>query len=68
MRLVDEELLVYCPRCANETVYIEKIGQLLKDSVPAYLCRCGKCGWRFQVTDPETFGDATSSIRRATDA
>jgi DNA-directed RNA polymerase subunit M/transcription elongation factor TFIIS len=54
MPSVDDTLDVYCPQCANdESVYVEKIVQSVEDATDAYHCRCGKCGWRFDVMDPE---------------
>jgi DNA-directed RNA polymerase subunit M/transcription elongation factor TFIIS len=53
MYAVDDAIDVHCPQCANEeSVYVEKIVQLVEDPGDAFLCRCGKCGWRFRVMEP----------------
>jgi DNA-directed RNA polymerase subunit M/transcription elongation factor TFIIS len=53
MVAVDDQLNEQCPRCANDTVYVEKIEALPASLSPSYLCRCGKCGWRFRVYLPD---------------
>jgi hypothetical protein len=53
MIAVDDPIDVQCPQCTNDTVYLEKIEALPTSIHPSYLCRCGKCGWRFRMYLPE---------------
>jgi DNA-directed RNA polymerase subunit M/transcription elongation factor TFIIS len=63
MYSVDDTIDVFCPQCANdESVYVENIVQLLEDGTDAYLCRCGKCGWRFRVMEPGPFAADSPSL------
>jgi hypothetical protein len=52
MYTIDQLIDVFCPQCANEQVYVERIATLEQDEGDAYACRCGKCGWRFRVIEP----------------
>jgi hypothetical protein len=39
-----------CQRCANDTVYVEALTPSIRDVLlDCCECRCGKCGWRFQI-------------------
>ena len=46
---IEDRLDAQCPQCANDTVYVEKLVTRPVDERDDYLCRCGKCGWRFRV-------------------
>jgi hypothetical protein len=41
-----------CPRCANETVYVETLEPSLVSGIDDCQCRCGKCGERFSISTP----------------
>ena len=63
MYAVDDAIDVCCPQCANgESVYVEKIERVLKAPVETYLCRCGKCGWRFKVPAEPSAADAAKLL------
>jgi hypothetical protein len=48
-----------CPQCANDTVYLERQSFHPAIGRAAFLCRCGKCGWRFRLDQlPQPAGDA----------
>jgi hypothetical protein len=49
MMAIDDQIDVQCQQCANDAVHIEKVEALPTSSKYSYLCRCGKCGWRFRV-------------------
>lgn len=49
MLAVDDQIEVQCQQCANDILYIEKVEELPLAWNYSYLCRCGKCGWRFRV-------------------
>ena len=51
---IEDRLDAQCPQCANDTVYVEKLVTRPFDQRDDYLCRCGKCGWRFRVEAAET--------------
>jgi DNA-directed RNA polymerase subunit M/transcription elongation factor TFIIS len=53
MFAVDDEIDVLCPKCANETVYVEKLIPRPVGERDQYLCRCGKCGWLLYVEAAE---------------
>jgi hypothetical protein len=53
MPSVDDLVDASCTRCFNDTVYVERIEMFSDTDNDRYLCRCGKCGWRFRVTEPE---------------
>lgn len=58
---IDDLMEAHCPQCANDFVYVERRVTAAPDlESDAYLCRCGKCGWRFRVFTPEFVADAPS--------
>jgi DNA-directed RNA polymerase subunit M/transcription elongation factor TFIIS len=50
---IDDVMDAQCPQCANDKVYVEKLVTHPADERDMYLCRCGKCGWRFRVEAAE---------------
>jgi DNA-directed RNA polymerase subunit M/transcription elongation factor TFIIS len=52
---INNQIDEHCPKCINDTVYVEKLTSLPIDEGEFYLCRCGKCGWRFRVNAAERF-------------
>jgi hypothetical protein len=58
-RFDDAQIDAPCPQCANDIVYLERQSFHPANGRTAFLCRCGKCGWRFRLdTLPQPFGDA----------
>jgi hypothetical protein len=57
---INDQIDDHCPKCINDTVYVEKLISLPIEQGEFYLCRCGKCGWRFRVNAAE--------VRRSTNA
>ena len=57
---INDQIDDHCPKCINDTVYVEKLISLPIEQGEFYLCRCGKCGWRFRVNAVE--------VRRSTNA
>jgi DNA-directed RNA polymerase subunit M/transcription elongation factor TFIIS len=55
---INDQIDEHCPQCANDTVYVERLVCLPFDESDVYMCRCGKCGWRFQVKTAEKFVEA----------
>ena len=55
MFTINNQIDEHCPKCINDTVYVEKLTSLPIDEGEFYLCRCGKCGWRFRVNAAEMF-------------
>jgi len=48
-----------CPQCANDTVYLDRQSFHPAIGRAVFLCRCGKCGWRFRLDQlPQPAGDA----------
>lgn len=50
---INDQIDDHCPKCINDTVYVEKLISLPIEQGEFYLCRCGKCGWRFPVNAAE---------------
>ena len=49
MFTVDGQVDVHCPRCANDTVYVQTPVTLVPAKPETYWYRCGKCDFRFRV-------------------
>jgi DNA-directed RNA polymerase subunit M/transcription elongation factor TFIIS len=47
---INDQIDERCPKCINDTVYVEKLISLPIEEGEFYLCRCGKCGWRFRCS------------------
>jgi hypothetical protein len=40
---INDQIDDHCPKCINDTVYVEKLISLPIEQGEFYLCRCGKC-------------------------
>jgi transcription elongation factor Elf1 len=64
---INDQVDVHCPRCANDTVYVQSLVTLVPEEPEAYWCRCGKCDLRFRVSAAPIFRLVlASSFGRAT--